>query len=181
MDDVFIYSDNQYSGIGMKYLIEEVMPYSHKKVSLFLFEKSWPTQAELALLLETAEDYIVLFCQNHDIYLLVKDITSAVVFYYRYNMDIDEVKKNLTFILAAPPSLPENGASQVSKRRSLSAVEYRVAVLYAKGISLTAIAKMLNKSVKTISAQKKSGMLKMEASTTIGFIRRIESRLYEPR
>lgn len=176
MNDIFVYSDNVYTGIAINHLLARKKRLATRTFCVFAFEKKWPQKEELLLLETISTDCIILLCRSSDIYSVVSETSSSQIFHCEYHASLVTIEKEINAFLIAPPYRRKISA-KVIKKELLSNDEYKVAVLFSEGNSMLKIAEMLNKSIKTISGQKRNAMRKMQANNNIKFLEKIYSQL----
>jgi len=85
------------------------------------------------------------------------------------------VKKGKKFISSDALRLLEKIRSNGDGKKSLSAKEGEVLRLFSEGSLVTEIAQRLNRSIKTISTQKKSAMVKLGVDNDIALLNYLSS------
>lgn len=172
MDNIFIYSDDAYarnaivslvSGIGLK-------EPQNEKMAIFTFENNFITEACLLELVECQARRILVLARPSVLNFLSSVMSEKNIVFERYDSALSQVKTVLTSFIECKKEKLRNTRLAKNEIIKLSMNERQITGLYTQGLSLNYIASLMNKSIKTISAHRRSAMKKLGVASNIELI-----------
>ncbi|MBU9843815.1 helix-turn-helix transcriptional regulator [Rahnella ecdela] len=172
MDNISIVSDNVYTKIAFIKITEQILTkrMNSQKISIFSFEKNWLNEHELSAIIECKSERILIIALTPLLSFLSTLLLPRRVIYECYDASVSQLNNTLSQLILASPMIETNPELSPSEFSTLTPNEKKIIRLYINGLSLSRIAQMTNKSIKTISSHKRKAMKKMGIETNIQLI-----------
>ncbi|HHL2558903.1 TPA: helix-turn-helix transcriptional regulator [Yersinia enterocolitica] len=174
MDNISIVSDNVYARIAIIKIISQLSyccPLK-KTHAIYSIEKTWIHEDELYSILNSkAERILILAPKSLLIFLSTLNFQEKITF-APYDASLPSLRFTVSAFLNNVNRVSFNSILYPAESKSLSPNERSVTLLYFQGLSIKHIAKLMNRSHKTISAHKRSAMRKMGVTSNIELIQK---------
>lgn len=172
MDNIFIYSDDVYARTALISLVSGVdfTAHRHEEMAVFSFENNFISEACLLALVECQIARILVLARPSVINFLSSMLPDKNIIFERYDSALPQLKTALTVFLGRKKDASRNNKLAKKEMARLSVNERRITGLYTQGLSLNYIASLMNKSIKTISAHRRSAMKKLGVVSNIELI-----------
>lgn len=163
MDNISVFSDNVYASIGIREIASHI---SHgrgfsENLVIYAFEKTWLHESELYSILNCkAERILILASKSLLNFFSTLKLPWNIIFGY-YDVPLTAIQNAISSFYTSVDTDPLTNKILLTKRKALSPSECNITLLYIRGLSVAMIARLMNRSYKTISAQKRSAMEKM--------------------
>jgi DNA-binding CsgD family transcriptional regulator len=174
MDNISIISDNVYTEVAFIKMTEKILTerVDCRKISIFIFEKTWLHEHELAAIIECKADRILIIALTPLLSFLSTLVLPRRIIYENYDASVSHVNITLRKLIMTSSMIEVKSELPPSEPRILTPNERNIILMFSHGWSLTRIAKMTNKSFKTISSHKRKAMKKMGMKTNIQLIQK---------
>lgn len=163
MDNISVVSDNVYASIGIRQIASHI---SHgrgfsENLVIYAFEKTWLHESELYSVLNCKAERILILASKSLLNFFSTLKLPRNITFGHYEVSLTAVQCAISSFYASVNADPLTNKIFLTKRKALSPSEYNITLLYIRGLSVAMIARLMNRSYKTISAQKRSAMEKM--------------------
>lgn len=163
MDNISVVSDNAYASIGIRQIASHI---SHgrgfsENLVIYAFEKTWLHESELYSVLNCkAERILILASKSLLNFFSALKLPGNITFGY-YEEPLKDLQCVISSFYTSVNTNPVTNEMLLPNRKALSPSECNITLLYIRGLSVAMIARLMNRSYKTVSAQKRSAMKKM--------------------
>lgn len=174
MDNIFVYSDDIFARKAIVALLADIgsAPGSLKDVAIFSFGNNNISQQAMMLLLECKAERILILAKPSILQFFATLLPGVNIVFERYDTAINIIRKVILSFIQPVRKSTYGEKDKVFALKKLSASEHRITNLYIQGLPLSNIALLLNKSIKTISAHRRSAMKKMGVASNIELIQK---------
>ncbi|CZY16063.1 capsular synthesis regulator component B [Enterobacter hormaechei] len=163
MDNISVVSDNVYASIGIRQIASHISHgrSSSENLVIYTFEKTWLHESEFYSILNCkAERILILASKSLLNFFSSLKLPGNITFGY-YDLPLAAIQCAISSFYDSVNTDPLTNKILLTKRKALSPSECNITLLYIRGLSVAMIARLMNRSYKTISAQKRSAMEKM--------------------
>jgi len=167
MDNISVYCDNCYVRNAIISILGDVKNNSphNGDLGVFLFEKNWLHETELAMILNCNAEKVIIFARETLLGFFASLVFPEHISFGRFDDELTSMRKVLFEFINPPLRGLFFQRRQCIAKTTLTPNERKITSLYVQGGSVMHIAKSLNKNFKTISSHKRSAMKKMGISS----------------
>jgi DNA-binding CsgD family transcriptional regulator len=170
MENVKVFGDNVYATNAIEALLKNgSCNKCSEDLSILVIEKKWISLQELSLLMSSEAERFYVLCQSSLQYTLSTLDLPGQIQYQDYGADLATITKSLNEFISVK-SDKKKSQIIIAKRNLLSTTEKTITSLYIRGVSLQGIAMQMNRSIKTVSAHKRSTMKKLGLGSDVALI-----------
>lgn len=174
MNSVSVISDNVYAKIGIS-KIASYVSHGHstsESLVIFSFEKTWLRETELYAVLNCKAERILILASHSLLnFLTTLRLPGNITLGY-YEIPLTAIQGVISSFYAAVRTAPSISKMLMTKRNALTPSECNITLLYIRRLSVTMIARLMSRSYKTISAQKRSAMKKMGVASDVDLMKK---------
>lgn len=174
MDNIFIYSNDVFARKTIVTLLAEVgfAQALLKDTAIFIFGGNNISQQEMMLLLECKAERVLILTSLSLIKFFASVLPGDNIIFERYDTSIFLIQKALACFIQPIKIRATSKTIKTRPARKLTFCERRVTALYIQGLPLACMARLLNTSIKTVSAQRRRAMKKMGVVSNIEFLQK---------
>jgi DNA-binding CsgD family transcriptional regulator len=169
MENVKVCGDNVYATNAIEALLKNgSCNKCSEDLSILVIEKTWISSQELSLLMSAEGERVYVLCNRSLKYFLSTLDLPGQIKYQDYGADLEAIMTSLNNFICM--GIAKKKTQTKAKKNILSTTEKIITSLYIRGVSLQGIAKQMNRSIKTVSAHKRSAMKKLGVDSNIALI-----------
>lgn len=169
MDNISVYCDDHYVRPAIISIMGDNKNSSlhNGDFGIFLFEKNWLHETELAMILNCNAEKIIIFARETLLGFFASLLLPEHIYFGRFDDELTSMRKVLFEFINPPLRGLLFQRRQFVAKTKLTPNERKITSLYVQGVSVMHIAESLNKNSKTISSHKRSAMKKMGISSDV--------------
>lgn len=169
MESVNVFGDNVYARNAIISLLrQDLKEVKGDSLCILVYEKLWISDEDLLFIMQGGINHIYVICHPHlNKYLTSLHLPSRVKF-VSFGDSLENISHSFKMFMRHKYSEPLNKANP-HEGKALSLSEKVITTLYVQGLSIPGIAVKLNKSIKTVSAHKRSAMKKLGVASNMEF------------
>ncbi|CNK16901.1 putative LuxR-family regulatory protein [Yersinia enterocolitica] len=174
MDNISVVSDNVYAKIAIIKMVSQLCSGRRlkKTYAIYSFERTWLNENELSSILNCKAGRILILAPKSLLTFLSTLNFKEKISFSHYDAPLSALKMALNAFLNYVKKEDFKSIIYPTESKSLSPNECSITLLYFEGLSIKHIARLMNKSHKTISAHKRNAMKKMGVATNSELIKK---------
>ncbi|MHA4830478.1 transcriptional regulator RcsB [compost metagenome] len=158
---------------GIRQLLP-LIPYetTQEILAVFIFEKTWLTEAELSDVIRYPADRILVFIPPELVNIMSLVALPSKIAVFPWKISLQHIVLRLNIFLNARPVRRLHATGDNMKPEKLSSREEKVISLCMRGVSVRSISEIINVHPKTVSSHKRSAMRKLGMTTNQALFQR---------
>lgn len=180
MINVSVFSDNKYTQLAIAQLIPTLDGVNRLEghFTIFAFEKNWLDENEISSVMHCREGPVLILAKETLMNFLSNSRFSETCSFGEYQLSIIHLKRLLLSFINGSIKQNLGKENRFDNAMKLTATENYVTLLFIQGIPLAAIAVLMKKNVKTVSAHKRNAMKKVGVKTNAALVQKRNEFLF---